>query len=187
MLAHARGAEAADDPVILFNFHKRFQIHIGNARGVHRCAQQQIDIRFAVFAAADFPHAFADGRLAIQFAVIVAERALNVAAVRLANRRKPRARQARYAALREFFVRPHVVCAPVQRFKVCDARAQNFRIALHRVFDLRKYRVHDLLLARRQLFVFRQLREKFKPHQRIALGYVHGFSLHHRICLYYST
>ena len=34
VLMHARGMEGADHAVVLFNFHKRFQIHIGDTRGL---------------------------------------------------------------------------------------------------------------------------------------------------------
>ena len=115
VLMNPGGAELADDIGIQFDFHERLQIDVADAGRSVRRAEQQVDILHAEVRPTDFPQPFADGLLAIQLAVIVAERAADVALVRLADGAQPRAGQAGRASLGKFRWVADEVCPPAER------------------------------------------------------------------------
>ena len=159
--------EFADDSVVFFNLHERLEVHIRDARRLLLDGQQQVDVVLIEFRAADFPHALADGRLHIQLAVIIAEFALHVAAIRLANRTQPRAQQAGAAAPRKFRPIAHEICPPGQALQPVDPRRHRFAPLVHSGFNLSQRRKGNLLLMGHQLFLLGQSGKKLKPHQRI--------------------
>ena len=108
MLMYPGGVEFFDDGIVFLNFHEGLQVDIGNAGGLFAGAQQKLHVFHPVFAPADFPHALADGGLLIQFAIVIAEFALDVALVGFADGGQPRARKAGSAAPGEFRVVAHV-------------------------------------------------------------------------------
>ena len=173
VLVDPRLTEAADDAVVLLNLYEGLQVHVGHPRGPVAHGEQQRHVLLPVLAAADLPHALADGGLAVQLAVVVAEFALDVAAVGLADGAQPRARQAGAAAGGELLLRAHEQGAAVQAPEAGNLRHQLLLAALLRRFNLREHRVHNLLLPREKRFILRQLGKKVEPHQRVALGNLH--------------
>ena len=167
VLMNARFVEFCDYAVIFFNFHKRFEVYVGNPRRLFLDGQKQIEVALVKLRPADFPHALADRRLAVHLAVIIAETTAQVAFVRLAHGRKAGAQQARFASAREFCVVSDVIRAPGERFEAGDFGHQLFIARVNRVFDLCKRRVHQFLLMRQNFFLLRQRRKKLKPHQRV--------------------
>lgn len=86
MLMNAGLRKTADDAIIGLDLHKGLQIDITDPAGLRRDPQQKLHVLFIVPCAADLPQSLADGRLTIQHAVIIAEGALEIAAVRFADR-----------------------------------------------------------------------------------------------------
>ena len=60
MLVNTSFAKFADNAVVLFNFHKRFKVHIRNTGRFFLYGKQQINIAFIVASTANFPHTFAN-------------------------------------------------------------------------------------------------------------------------------
>ena len=166
--------EALDDAVVDLDLHERLQIDVGDARGRAVDGEQQLDVLLAELGAADLPHALADGRYGVQHAVVVAEAAVGVALVGLADGAQARAEQAGTAAAGELVVRPHVLCAPLQRFKPRDPIPQRRDARLHRRFDLRNGGKGNLLLSGQKFLVLRERGEKLHPHQGVFFGNLHG-------------
>ena len=164
---HARIMELADEAVVFLDLHKRLKIDIRNARRLLLNGQQQVDIVLIELRAADFPHALADRRLAIQLTVVIAELALHVAFVRLANRAQARSHQTGRTAARKFALVAYKIRASRQALQAVDLRHPLGAARVDRRFDLRERSQRNLLLMRHQFFIFRKLRKEFEPHQRI--------------------
>lgn len=164
VLMNPGGAELADDIGIQFDFHERLQIDVADAGRSVRRAEQQVDILHAEVRPADFPQPFADGLLAIQLAVIVAERAADVALVRPADGAQSRAGQAGRASLGKFRRVADEVRPPAERVQIGNLRHQFLVARVHRGFNLADDGPRQLLLMRHQRLIFRQLREETKPH-----------------------
>ena len=176
VLVDAGLVEAADDAAVELDLHERLQIDVGDAGGLLLDGEQQVDILLAVFVTADLPHALADGRLAVELAVVVAEAALDVAAVRLADGAQPRAQQAGAAALREAIRRADEARAPLERLQVRNLPRERVAARLLGQLDLGEHGVDQLLLVGEQLLLLGQRGEEFKPHQGISFGNLHGSS-----------
>ena len=164
VLMNPGGAELADDIGIQFDFHERLQIDVADAGRSVRRAEQQVDILHAEVRPADFPQPFADGLLAIQLAVIVAERAADVALVRPADGAQSRAGQAGRASLGKFRRVTDEVRPPAERVQIGNLRHQFLVARVHRGFNLADDGPRQLLLMRHQRLIFRQLCEEAKPH-----------------------
>ena len=173
MLVDARRAEAPDDRVVQLDLHERLQIDVGDARGLLLDGEQQVEVLLVELRAANLPHALADGRLAVKLAVVVAEFALDVAFVRLADGAQPGAHQAGAAAAREAAALADVIGAALQRLEAGDFGHQLRVPVIDRRLDLGERRVNQLLLVRQNLLVLGQLREELKPHQRVLFGNLH--------------
>ena len=159
--------------VVFFNFHEGLQIHIGNAGGLFMNGKQQIQIVLIKLCAADFPHAFAHGRLGVQRAVIVAEFAGGVAFIGFSHGGKPCAQQAGFASAGEFAVVPHIIGAALQGFQMRNPAHQLPVARVHRRFDLRENGQGDFRLARHQILILRQGGKKRIPGKRVFLGNFH--------------
>ncbi len=73
MLMNAGIAKLLDDRQVLINFHKRFEIHVGDACRLFVYGQQQIEILLIEFGAANFPHALANRGDVVKLPIIIAE------------------------------------------------------------------------------------------------------------------
>ena len=102
--------------------------------------------------------------MAIQLAVIVAERAADVALVRPADGAQSRAGQAGRASLGKFRWVADEVRPPAERVQIGNLRHQFLVARVHRGFNLADDGPRQLLLMRHQRLIFRQLREETKPH-----------------------
>ena len=111
MLVDAGLMKTADDSIVFFNFHERFQINISDAGGLFLQGQQQGEILFPVPASADFPEVFPDGLNIVQLSVIIAESAGKVAAVGFPDGGKPGAQKAAPAAAGKTYFRSDKQCA----------------------------------------------------------------------------
>ena len=140
---------------------------------------------------ADLPHAFPDGRDAVQHAVIIAEGAGGVAAVGLAHRGKPAAEQAAAAAGRETARRADIQRAgreirrpgyPLRMagrhcLQAGDRAEHPVTAGLHGCLDLRENSQGDLLLAAAEGFLLREGSEKPEPVEGILLCDLHGLDI----------
>ena len=169
VLVDAVGVEAADDALVDPDFHEGLEIDVGHARGRVAHAEQKVHVLLAHLRAADLPQALADGRLAVQLAVVVAEAALDVALVRLADGAQARAQQAGFAAPGELLSIACVQRAALKGLKAGDLRQQNGVAVRHGLLDLGEHRVDDLLLVGQQLLALRQGCKEFEPGQRVPL------------------
>ena len=183
MLVNARLPKAADNTVVLFDFHKGFQIDVGNARGLLLDGQQQRNIPLPEAGTADLPQALAHRRLAVHFAEVVAERALQIALVGLADGRQTRAKQAGAAAPGKFLFIAHIQGAALQIFQMGNLPHQPLVPCVHRVLDLAEHRIDDLLLVLLNLFILRQSGKKSKPAQRVLFGNFHASILPESRCI----
>ena len=149
------------------NLHEWLKIDIRNACRLLLDGQQQVDIILIELRAADFPHALADWRLAVQLTVVIAELALHVAFVRLANRAQARSHQAGRTAARKFALVAYKIRASRQALQAVDLRHPLGTARVDRRFNLRERSQRNFLLMRHQFFILRKLRKEFEPHQRI--------------------
>ena len=176
VLMDAGLVEAADDTAVELDLHERLQVDVGDAGGAVRHGEQQIDVLLAILAPADLPHALADGRLTIELAIVVAEAALDVASVRLADSAQPRAQQAGAAALRKAIRRADKARAPLERLQMGNLPRERVAARLLGQLDLGEHGVDQLLLMGEQLLLLGQRGEEFKPHQGVLFGNLHGSS-----------
>ena len=112
----------------------------------------------------------------IQLAVVIAEFALDVAAVGLADGAQPRAHQAGEAALGKALFLAHVIGAALQAFQARNVRHQAVVSRVHGVLYLRQNGVHNLLLGDGKLLLLGQLGKKGKPAQGVLLGNLHRYA-----------
>ena len=183
MLMDAGLMETADDAVVLLDFHEGFQIDIRDAGGLFLEGEKQGKVFLPIAGAADFPHAFPDGRDAVQQTVVIAERTGGVAAVCFPDGGQPAAQQAASAAGGETAFRADEERAGRERRRPgCAFRMvgcygfqagnsfQHFRPAgLHGGFDLPESGQGDFLLAAAGGFSLRQGGKKAEPIQGIFL------------------
>ena len=107
VLVDARVCKLADDAVVLLDLHEGLQVHIAHAGDRSPAGrlpldgEQEVDVLLPELGAADLPHALADGRNLVELAVVIAELALDVALVGLADGGKAGSGQAGAAALGE--------------------------------------------------------------------------------------
>ena len=170
MLVDACFMEELNHVLVNFNFHKGFQINIGDAGRLLLNGQQQRNIFFVELGAANLPHAIANGRNAVQHAVIVAEGAFGIALVGLANGTESCAKQAGLAALGEPIVRTYVHGSSLHGLQVRNLLHQGFTPGIHGTLNLRQHRQHNLLLMAQEGLIIRQCGEKLKPHQGVFLA-----------------
>ena len=188
MLVNAGVMETPDDPVILFDLHKRFKIDVGNAGGLSLQGEEQGQILLPVAAAADFPEAFADRLDLIAQTVIVAEGAGGIAAVGFAHGGEACAQQAAAAAPGKTFLRTDkkraggTVRRPGNRFfragndglQAGDVLEHLQPPRFHGGFNLRENRQGDFLLAAAGRFILRQGGEEPEPGQGVFFGDFHS-------------
>ena len=86
VLIDAGVGKAADDAVVFLDFHERLEVHVRDARRLFSDGKQQIKVALAVARAANLPQPLANRRNFVKHAKVVAERAVQVALVRFANR-----------------------------------------------------------------------------------------------------
>jgi hypothetical protein len=156
MLMNLGLMEFPDDCIVLFNFHKRFQINIGDAGGFALDGKKQIDILLAEFRASDFPHAFANRRNTVQFPIIVTKLALQIAFVCFPDCAQARSKQAGTASLGKFSFVSCKVRSVLQRFQICDVSHQLIISIFYSSLDLRKGCIYDFLLMGHQFLILRQ-------------------------------
>ena len=170
MLVDACFMEELNHVLVNFDFHKGFQINIGDAGRLLLNGQQQRNIFFVELGAANLPHALANGRNAVQHAVIVAEGALGIALVGLANSAESCAKQAGLAALGEPIVRTYVHGSSLHGLQVRNLLHQGLTSGIHGTLNLRQHRQYNLLLMTQERLVIRQCGEELKPHQGVFLA-----------------
>ena len=158
--------EAADDAVVLFDFHEGLQVDIGDAGGLFLQGKEQVQILLPVPAAADFPQPFADGRDGVQQPEIIAERAVRVAFVGLPYRAEPGARQAAPAAGGKRSSGPTQRAGP-QAFQSGNFRQQIVKPLFRGQLNLAEDRQGNLLLPGPQGLILRQGGKEPEPGQGV--------------------
>ena len=180
--------EAADDAVVFLNLGEGLQVDVGDAGGLWLQGEQQGQVLLPEAGAADFPHAFADGRDAVQQAVIVAEGAGSVAAVCFPDGGKAAAQQAAAASGGEPVFRPDKqgaggqVRGPRNAFRMSGNHGFQARngpehlrpAGLHGRLNLGEGGQRDLLLAASRGLLLRQGGKETEPVQGILFGDLHG-------------
>ena len=167
VLMDAGVCKFADHAVVFLDLHERLEVYIGDAGWLFLDGEQQIEIALIELRSADLPHALPDGRDAVELAVVIAEAALNIALVRLADGTKACAGQTGAAASGEFAFVADEKGASSEGFEPRDFAHQLFVARVDGVLDLGEDRQRDLLLMGQQLLLFGQHGKKLKPHQRV--------------------